>query len=78
VSLVNLNPHTPAQLNCDLRGAKVSKFSGRVLTSETMQAHNTFDQPAAVKPAAFNDCQIGESGFTVKLPAKSVVMLELE
>lgn len=78
VTLCNLNPNTAAQLSCDLQGAKVSKISGRVLTAETMQAHNTFVQPNAVQPAAFTDYQLTGDGFSTKLPAKSVVVLMLE
>jgi alpha-L-arabinofuranosidase len=77
VSLCNLNPNRPVELTCDLRGAKPRSVSGRVLTAEAMQAHNTFDQPDRVKPAPFNACRLTEGGFTAELPAKSVVVLEL-
>ncbi len=77
ISLCNLNPNAPADLACDLQGAKPQKISGRVLTADTMQAHNTFDKPDAVKPAAFTDCKLTAGGFSTRLPAKSVVVLEL-
>jgi alpha-N-arabinofuranosidase len=78
VTLCNLNPNAVAELTCDLQGAKASKISGRVLTSETMQAHNTFEKADVVKPTEFSDFKLTASGFTVKLPAKSVVTLALE
>jgi alpha-L-arabinofuranosidase len=78
VSLCNLNPSRPAELTCDLRGAKPQSVSGRVLTADAIQAHNTFDKPESVKPMAFNDCKLTEGGLSVKLPAKSVVVLELK
>lgn len=78
VTLCNLNPNTSAELTCDLQGAKVSKITGRVLTAATMQAHNTFENADVVKPAEFSDFKLTSSGFTVKLPAKSVVALALE
>lgn len=78
VTLCNLNPSTAADLTCDLEGAKVSKITGRVLTAETIQAHNTFDKPDVVKPANFSDFKVDEGGFSVKLPAKSVVVLIVE
>ena len=43
-----------------------------------MQAHNTFDSPETIKPAEFQDVRPTEHGFTATLPAKSVVVLELE
>ena len=78
VTLCNLNPNAAAELTCELQGAKASKVSGRVLTAETMQVHNTFDKPDAVKPAEFSDFKLTAGGFTTKLPAKSVVLLALE
>ena len=78
VTLCNLNPGAPAELTCDLQGAKPRSVSGRVLTAEIMQAHNTFDKPEAVKPAGFAACKITAGGFTARLPAKSVVLLELK
>jgi alpha-N-arabinofuranosidase len=78
VTLCNLNPNAAADVTCDLQGAKVSKISGRVLTAETIQAHNTFDKPEEVKPASFADFTASEGGFSVKLPAKSVVVLAVD
>ena len=78
VSLCNLNPNAPVEVTCDLQGAKPTSVSGRVLTAEAMQAHNTFAKPETVKPAAFSDCKVTDGGFTAKLPAKSVVVLELK
>lgn len=78
VTLCNLNPNAPVELACRLAGAKPGRISGRVLTAATMQAHNTFDQPDTVKPTDFSDFERGEDGFSVKLPAMSVVALRLE
>lgn len=78
VSLCNLNPNGPTEVTCELQGAKPQTASGRVPTADAMQAHNTFDKPETVKPAAFADGKLTDSGFTAKLPAKSVVVLELK
>jgi alpha-N-arabinofuranosidase len=77
VTLCNLNPNEPAEIACDLLGAKVREVSGRVLTAATMQSHNTFAEPQVVAPAAFDDCKLTDGGFAARLPAKSVVVLEL-
>jgi alpha-N-arabinofuranosidase len=78
VTLCNLNPNQPAEVACELRGGKAQKLSGRVLTAPAMNAHNTFDQPDTVKPAEFSAFKITGAGFSVTLPAKSVVVLEVE
>jgi alpha-N-arabinofuranosidase len=43
-----------------------------------MNAHNTFEQPETLKTAAFAGARIAAGGFAATLPAKSVVVLELE
>ncbi len=78
VTLCNLNPRTSVSVNGAIRGVKPGAISGRVLTAEDMHAHNTFENPQAVQPGAFLNCRVNEGGFTAKLPAKSVVSLELE
>jgi alpha-N-arabinofuranosidase len=50
---------------------------GRVLTASTMSAHNTFEAPNAVKPAAFTNASIKGDVLTATLPSKSVVVLDL-
>ena len=59
---------------CDAQSGSAGKSSRpREITS-----HNTFEKPAVVEPAAFKDAKITETGFTATLPAKSVVVLEIE
>jgi alpha-N-arabinofuranosidase len=43
-----------------------------------MNAHNTFDHPDNVKPAEFKAFKLNATGFVAILPAKSVVVLEVE
>jgi alpha-N-arabinofuranosidase len=57
---------------------KAGKVTGRILTADKLDAHNTFDAPDAVKPADFADAKIENDKLTVTLPAHSVVMLTLE
>ena len=78
VTLCNLNPHQPAEVACELQGAKAGGLSGRVLTAPELASHNTFEQPENVKPAEFTAFKVTEKGFTATLPAKSVVVLELQ
>ena len=61
-----------------LRGAKASAVSGRVLTSASTNAHNTFDKPDAIAPADFAAAKTTDSGFTATLPPKSVVVLQVK
>lgn len=78
VSLVNIDPHNAVEVTAQLSGAKAKKISGKVLTASEINSHNTFDKPTVVEPASFTDAKATESGFSVKLPAKSIVVLEIE
>jgi alpha-N-arabinofuranosidase len=78
VTLCNLNPNQPAEVTCELQGAKAQKISGRVLTAPAMNAHNTFDKPDVVKPAGFSAFKMTDNGFVATLPARSVVVLEMD
>jgi alpha-N-arabinofuranosidase len=78
VTLCNLNPNQPAEVAVDLQGATAQKISGQVLTAPEMNAHNTFENPDAIKPADFSAFKTTADGFTVTLPSKSVVALEVE
>jgi alpha-L-arabinofuranosidase len=78
VTLCNLNPQAPAEVACELVGAKARNLTGRILTAPEMTAHNTFDQPERVKVTAFAGAKATDRGFAATLPAKSIVVLELE
>ncbi len=78
ITLCNLDPKNSAQLVCELQGTGAKKISGRVLTADVMTAHNTFDKPEVVKPAAFDNYKLRGNTLTVTLPAKSVVLLGIE
>ena len=78
VSLCNLDPSNPADVACKLLGIEPANVSGRVLTADDMTAYNTFDKPEMVKPAVFDNFSFKDDMLTVKLPAKSVVVLEIK
>jgi alpha-N-arabinofuranosidase len=77
LSLSNLDPHKPAEVSCVLKGQKVSGVSGKILTAADMHAHNTFEQPDAVRPTIFSGATLAGENLSVTLPAKSIVVLEL-
>jgi alpha-N-arabinofuranosidase len=78
VSLVNIDPHNAVEVRAQLQGLTAKRINGQVLTAGEITAHNTFDKPGTVEPAAFNNAKVTEGGFTATLPAKSIVVLEIE
>jgi alpha-N-arabinofuranosidase len=77
LSLVNSDPGKALSVSVSLPGAAGKSLSGRVLTARGMQAHNTFDAPDAVKPAAFSGFKKDGDSLKVELPAKSIITLEI-
>jgi alpha-N-arabinofuranosidase len=77
LSVCNLDPAQPADLECVLRGVDVTSASGRVLTGPAMDSHNTFDQPDDVQPEEFTEFTLTQDKLHLKLPARSVVVIEL-
>ena len=77
LTLVNLDPNASRTVAADIRGTRVATVSGRMLTAGTMNAHNAFDAPDAVRPAAFRGARLDGGTVTIELPAKSVVVIEV-
>jgi alpha-L-arabinofuranosidase len=77
ISVCNLNPSHSADVRCEVRGMDLNVIRGRVLTADRMNDHNTFDAPEQVRPTTFQGVTIHDNQCTITLPAKSVVVLEL-
>jgi alpha-L-arabinofuranosidase len=66
------------EVSITLKGAGFKTVSGRILASEKLQDHNTFEQPQKVKPVAFKGATLKGNNLKVVLPPFSVVVLELK
>jgi alpha-N-arabinofuranosidase len=78
VSLCNIDPEKEQEINLELSGLGPLSVTGRIVSSADMCAHNTFDAPHRVEPAEFSGSIVSAPGaVTLRLPAKSVVTLEL-
>jgi alpha-L-arabinofuranosidase len=78
LALVNVLPNETATVTCALAGLDAKSATGRILTAPAMDSHNTFAAPNTVVPQPFTDSVIANGKLTVTLPAKSVVVLELQ
>lgn len=77
ISLCNLDPNQDINLTCALQGGRYTRVSGEILTALRINDHNDFDHPDVVSPKAFEDATVEENVLALKLPAKSVVVLEI-
>jgi alpha-N-arabinofuranosidase len=78
VSLVNAHARESVSVSCELRDMEANGVTGRILTADKLDAHNTFENPDNVEPAAFDGATIEDGELTVKLPPRSVVVLTLK
>jgi alpha-N-arabinofuranosidase len=58
-------------------GQKYTAVTGRVLAGDALDAHNSFDAPNRVQPAAFTGATLRDSTLEARLPPHSVVVLTL-
>lgn len=78
ISLVNIDAHNEQDISIDLGNVQGKTVTGRILRSDKLQDHNTFDNPNKVKPATFNNATLKGNNLSVKLPPFSVVVLEVK
>ena len=78
VSLVNVSLDKAQEISFNIDGATAKTVSGRILTCKDIKDYNDFTTPETVKPVIFNGAKVSKSGLKVKIPAKSVVVLELK
>jgi alpha-N-arabinofuranosidase len=78
ISVVNINRNKEEEIQIDMTGKAYKSVSGRILTAAKVDDHNTFENPDAVRPAIFKTATLKAGKLTIKLPAFSVVVLELK
>jgi alpha-N-arabinofuranosidase len=77
LTLCSLDPGRALAFPCRLHGMKPASVSGRILTADSFNSRNTFAEPDAVQPAAFEGAELRNGTLQITLPAKSVVALEI-
>lgn len=78
LTLCHVDPNRDAELRCELRGLALHAVRGRVLTADSMTAHNTFDAPEQVRPTDLAGATLQGNQLAITIPSKSVVLLELD
>ena len=78
LALANTSLKDAQTLDIALQGTKAKGVSGRVLTSADAKDYNSFEHPQTVTPRAFKDAKLKNQVLSVKLPAKSIVVLTIE
>ncbi len=78
LSLCNVHHEEAIELSCVLRGITANRVAGRILTGSAMNTRNTFEQPDNISPTPFDGAKVTKDNLAVSLPARSVVVLEIQ
>ena len=78
ISLSNVDADEAQEITINLGDTKAKKAVGEILTASKLTDYNSFEKPNIVKPAPFKEVIINKGTMKVKLPAKSIVTLELQ
>ncbi|GHT75116.1 alpha-N-arabinofuranosidase [Bacteroidia bacterium] len=77
LSLVNADLEKEQNITIHLSDLKTNQVTGQILTAKTVNDHNTFEHPNEIKITDFKGAKINKSELSVKLPAKSIIVLEI-
>lgn len=76
ISLTNLDAEEPAEVTLDLRGGSVGEPTGRLLTADRLQVHNTAETPEAVAPRPFDAVKSTGQGMVLTIPPHSFLTIQ--
>ena len=77
VSLANVSLDKAQEVQISLDGYQARKATGKLLTCKQITDYNDFEHPDRVAPAAMKDLKVKKNTLKVKLPAKSIAVIEL-
>ncbi len=79
VTVCHTDPTQSATLSIEMRGAQTGAVSGRVLAADSLQTHNTFENPDALAPRDLSGAELKLEGdrLTLTMPPASVAVIAL-
>ena len=78
LAITNVSLDKPQTIDFRIDGYQAKTVSGRLLTSKNVADINDFQHPNVVAPVDFKDAKLKKGVLTVKVPAKSIVVLSLK
>jgi alpha-N-arabinofuranosidase len=78
ISLANVSLDKTQEVEFDINGMPAKTVSGRILSAKAITDYNDFDHPETVRPFIFKDMKLKNNKVKVKIPSKSIVVLEVK
>tara|TARA_B100001750_G_C15494202_1_gene593138 strand:- start:1689 stop:2150 length:462 start_codon:yes stop_codon:yes gene_type:complete len=76
ISLVNIDSKKSNTVSVDVSALKLKDFTAEILSSKTLEDHNTFESPEKIQLEKFKKFKLKKGTLEVELPPFSVVVLE--
>jgi alpha-L-arabinofuranosidase len=77
LSLAHTDPTQNTTVEVEFRGVILKDVAGRLLHGPALQAHNTFDCPATVRPEPFTVARFHNGRMHLTLPPASIITLQV-
>lgn len=77
ITIVNIDPANAIDLDCDLPGIDAKSVSGKIVSAAKINDHNTFEQPDKITIADYKSAKVSKGKISASIPAKSVVLLQV-
>ncbi len=78
ISLANVSLDKAQNIDINIENAGIKNINGEILTSKNIGDYNDFNNPDVVKPVPFKDVKVKKNTLKVKIPAKSIVVLNIK
>ena len=78
LAVTNVSLDKAQTIDFDIDGYNGKSVNGKILTSKNVADFNDFNHPNVVAPAEFKDAKLKKNKLTVKVPAKSIVVLNIK
>ena len=78
ISLANVSLDKAQEVVFNLDDSKFKTVTGRMLTCKAVTDYNDFEHPQNIAPVAFKDAKLKKNTLKVKIPAKSIVVLNVK
>jgi alpha-N-arabinofuranosidase len=78
LAITNVSLDKDQTVDFALAGFNAKQVSGRILTSKNVADYNDFKTPNVVAPKEYKDAKLKKGVLTMKVPAKSVIVVTLK
>lgn len=78
LALANTSLDKAQTISVSLEGCNVAHVNGEILSSPHITDYNDFEHPDVVKTRPFKDAKLKKNTLSTKIPAKSIVVLNLK